>query len=165
MIDDLAAGLAVDPAATELGIERVQLVRAQRAGLLAADERPDVLVEVALVHQVRTGADVEHLEVTIEELIHGGSRPRVPALVDLVQHPDPSDLRLCACTWARLDDLDEVVALACDSVDTGIDAHPIGAARQQIDAAASPLARGQSTRHATRVRNIRVMNRVTTRWR
>jgi hypothetical protein len=48
MIDDLAAGLAVDPAATELGIERVQLVRAKRAGLLAADERPDVLVEVAL---------------------------------------------------------------------------------------------------------------------
>jgi hypothetical protein len=155
----------VNPAATGLGIERVQLVRAQSTRLLAANERPDVLVQIPLVHQMRTGADVEHLEIAVEQLIHGGSGPRVPALVDLVEHPDPSGLSLCAWTWARLDDLDEVVALACDGVDTGIDAHPVGTARQPIDAAASPLARDPSTRHDTRVRNIRVMNRVTTRWR
>jgi hypothetical protein len=163
MIDDLVAGLAMDPAAPELGVERVELVRAQRAGLLAADERPDVLVQVPLVHQVRAGADVDHLEVAIQQLVHRGRGPRVPTLVDLVDHPCPSGLSLSDRLRPRRDDLRQPVPLSRDGVVAGVHTHAKSAIGHPVDASSHPLAPGPCRRHEVTVGPFRVRFGVTTR--
>jgi hypothetical protein len=60
------------------------------------DERPDMVVQVPLVHHVDAGADVDHLEVAVEELIDGRCGPRITLLVDRVHHPSG-----CRTWWAR----------------------------------------------------------------
>jgi hypothetical protein len=147
MIDDLAAGLAMNPTATELGIERVQLVRAQSTRLLAPNERPDVLVQIPLVHQMRAGADVDHLEVAIQQLVHRGRSSGAPALVDLVDHPCPSGLSLSDRLRPGRDDLRQPVTLSRDGVVAGVHTHAKSTVGHPVDASSHPLAPGPCRRH------------------
>ena len=78
---------AVDPAAAQLGVERVERLDAQRAGLLLAQERTNVLLQVLRVHGVRRGTDVERLQVPVEQLVQRRVRARVPTFVDLAGEP------------------------------------------------------------------------------
>ncbi|MEU7814332.1 hypothetical protein [Pseudonocardia sp. NPDC049154] len=163
MVDLPALRPAVDAAAPELGVERVEHVGVDRAGLESADEGADVILEVSRVHEVRARADVDHLEVAVEQLVDRRRRSRVPALVDLVEHPRARGLSLSVRTRSGRNDLDEVVPTPADGVDASVDAHAVGAAGEAVDAAAGPLAACLSTGHDLKVRNVRVMNRVTTR--
>ncbi len=79
---------AVDTAAAELRVERVEYLGVDRACLQPADERPDVLHQVLGVHRVGGAADVERLQIAVEQLVESRVRARAPALVDLAEHPD-----------------------------------------------------------------------------
>jgi hypothetical protein len=87
VVDRRAAGPTVNPASPQLRIQGVQLVRTECARLLGPDERPDMAVQVPLVHHVGAGADVDHLEVAVEELVDGRCGPRITPFVDRVHHP------------------------------------------------------------------------------
>jgi hypothetical protein len=155
---------AVGAAASQLAVERVQHLVVHRAGPDVADEGPHVLAQVVGVHAVRGTADVEVLQVEVEQLVDSRLRSGIPPLVDLAEQADPGRLGLGGRLRSRRDDLDQIVALAGERVLSGVDPHPQGPARQRVDRAAraAPLRLGPS--HDTRVGQVRVTFRVTPGW-
>jgi hypothetical protein len=79
-----ARSRAVVTAPPELGVERVERLGAYGAGLRLAEERSDVFLQVPGVHPVRRPADVERLQIPVEQLVERRARARAPLLVDLV---------------------------------------------------------------------------------
>ncbi|MDT7708089.1 MAG: hypothetical protein QOG20_3696 [Pseudonocardiales bacterium] len=140
---------AVRAAAAQLGVEGVQHLGVHPAGLQTPDERPDVLLQVARVHAMGGAADVERLQMAVEQLVEGRVRARVPALVDLVEQPGPRGLGLAGRLRARRDDLHEHVALARDRILTGVDTDAQGAAGQLVDGSALAAAAGLGPCHET----------------
>jgi hypothetical protein len=114
---------AVVTAFGRLRVERLQLLNAELPGLHSADERPDMDGQLLHVPALRGHVHAEHVEVLVEELVHGGLGPRVPLLVHLCEQPGPGPLCLLGRAGARLDDLGQVIPLPGDRVDTGIDLH------------------------------------------
>jgi hypothetical protein len=100
---------APGPAPTQLRVERVEGLPVDTARLELPQHRADVSVDVADVGRARRLANVEHLLVAVEELVHGRPRSRIAAFVDLAQQPRPHLLGLGGCPRAGRDDLDEVV--------------------------------------------------------
>jgi hypothetical protein len=71
---------------------------------------------------VRRAADVERLQVPVEQLVDGRIRARVAALVDLVEHPRPGLLGELRRLRSRRDDFHEGMAPAGERVLAGVDA-------------------------------------------
>ncbi|GAA4989176.1 hypothetical protein GCM10025792_41810 [Pseudonocardia tropica] len=92
VVDALRRSRAVVPAATQLGVERVEGLRADGAGLRPTEERADVQLQVPGVGAVRGRADVEGLQVPVEQLVQRRARPRAALLVDGVEEPRPRGL-------------------------------------------------------------------------
>jgi hypothetical protein len=88
VVDQPSVG-AVNLAAPQLGIQRVQGVGVQRAGLLPPDERPDVLLQVARVARCVVGPTSRVSKIAVEQLIDCRAGAGVASFVDLRQEPGP----------------------------------------------------------------------------
>lgn len=153
---------AVDPAAAQLGVERVEDLGVQLADLESTNERLDVVLHVAAVELKRVRRPGELLQVLLQQVGDRRAGARVPALLDVAQHPVPDRVRLLLGVRTGRDDLDEVVPALGDRVLPGVDAHPQGAAREDVDAPLlAPRGPGLETSHDTNARGVRVMLRVT----
>ena|GEM_PF-6621531 len=82
---------------------------------------------------------VEQLQVAVHELVDRRLGAGVAAFVDLVHEPAPDLLGLRRRVRIDRDGLDEVVPLAAQRVETGVDADPQGPTRQRLDFAALAL--------------------------
>jgi hypothetical protein len=75
-----------------------------------------VLLQEFRVHAVRRPADVDRLQVPIEQLVDRRARARVPALVDLAEHADASGLGQRRGFRSGRNDLYEAVPLPRERV-------------------------------------------------
>src|SRR4029450_5171383 len=105
-----AAAAAVVAAAAQLGVEGVKDVGADRADLLAPDQRADVLVDVAAVGGQGGAFGLNHLQVPVEQLVQRGVGTRVPLLPNLGEQPSLGGLGQVLAAWSTRDDLSQVVA-------------------------------------------------------
>ena len=93
---DVRPAVAVVPAAAQLGVERVEHVGVQRPDLAVPMSGRMWFFGVAGVRRQRGLLQRRQLEVAVEQLVDRRARPRVAALVDLVQQPGPRGLGLGA---------------------------------------------------------------------
>ena len=106
-----------------------------------------MFLEVARVHPMRRAADVERLEVPVEQLVERGAGARVALLVDLPQQPRPRALGGAPSLRARRNDLGEEVLTAGDRIKARVDLHAQGPARERLDL---PPRSGRRRRHGGR---------------
>lgn len=133
---DVRPPVAVSPAATQLGVERVEHGSPQGADLLLADQGQDVPGGEVAVRGERCGLDLEQIEVTLEQLLDGGGGLGIPLLVDLDHEPAQRLLRVRRSSRPGGDHLAEVVPPLGQRVDAGVHRDAEGAARQLLDLAA-----------------------------
>jgi hypothetical protein len=152
---DRTAPAAMVAAAAQLGIERVQDVRVDRADLLMPDQRPDVLVDIAAVGRQRGAFGFDHLQVAVEQLVQRRAGPWVPLLPDLGEHPSQRRVGQVTRLRASRNDLGEVAAALGDRVTADVDAHLQRPAGQLPDAAALALATPDRRCHVRHGRALR----------
>ena len=143
VVGQAIAAAAAHPALAELRVEAVEDLAVELPDLELSKGWPDVVLDVALVCAARRLLDVEHVEVPVHELVDRRLRSGVPSLVELGEELGADPLRLGRCRC----ELDEVVSLARQRILAGVDTHAVHAARQFVDAAASPPWAGRSLRH------------------
>ena len=132
MLDERLA-VAVCAAAGERSVERVQDLAVDPAERHAADQRSDVVAYKTLVAVERRLLDTKHLQVPVEHLVDRRTGARVALLIDLRQQSRARLLGFLRRSWTRRDDLRQVVTLARDGVDPGVDADTQRATRQGLD--------------------------------
>ena len=96
--------------------------------------KPLLAVERRLLH-------AQHLQVPVEHLVDRRTGARVALLIDLLQQSRARLLRFLRRSWTRRDDLRQVVTLARDRVDPGVDADTQRATRQGLDLTRERFAR------------------------
>lgn len=87
MLDEWPPAVAVPAAATQLGVERVEDRRPERADLLLADQREDAASGESAVGGERVALDLQQLDVAFEQLLDGRGGLRAALLVDLDGEP------------------------------------------------------------------------------
>jgi hypothetical protein len=70
---------------TQLTVERVEHLAVDLAEQKAAEDRAHVSIEVADVRASRRVIEVDNLEIAVKQMVDGGLRAGVAALVDLTQ--------------------------------------------------------------------------------
>ncbi|OLM15480.1 hypothetical protein Ae706Ps2_5577c [Pseudonocardia sp. Ae706_Ps2] len=161
VIDALRRPRAVVATATQLGVERVQRLRPDGAGLRPPQERTDMQLQVPGVGPVRGRANVEGLQVPVEQLVQRRARAGAALLVDGVEEPGARGLGTGLLARAGLDHPDEGVPLPRYRLLPAVDADAQRAARQPVDRPALPPATGPRPCHRPRTRALRVTKRVT----
>ena len=109
VLDDPPAA-AAHRARPQLCVERLDGLRLQATQRQSAEDRSDVVADVALVRDPRRRLDVEDRQVPVQHLVGGGAGARVAALVNLGEQPRPGLLRLLGRPRSGRDGLVEVVA-------------------------------------------------------
>ena len=135
---------ALRPAAPEPCVEVLEQLGVDLCDRQVSERGPDVLLDLAEVAGARREVELDDLKPPVEQLRERGGGPGLPALVDLVEQPDPGSL----CLGRRVDDLAEVVLATGERVDAGVHPHAELAARQLFDTAAVPLPTGRTSGHA-----------------
>ena len=161
MVDPAAGAVAVVPAAAELGVERVQSLGPHSAGFRPPQKGSDVQLQVPAVGAVGGHADVQRLQVPVEQLIHRRTGARAALLVDGVEEPGSGGLCSRLLAGPGIDDLDEGVPLPRHRVLAAVYADAQRPAGQLVDRPALPPAPGLCSCHGSRVRDVRVTKRVT----
>jgi hypothetical protein len=124
VVDESAGTAAVGPAVTELRVERVEHLPADTTDRLGTEEREDVGADHALVARPGGHLDVDHREVALKQLGHGGRGPRLPVAVDVSEKTCPRLLRLGRGSKPGGHGLCDVVAPLRHRVDAGVHADP-----------------------------------------
>jgi hypothetical protein len=116
----------------------VQDVRVQLPHLLASEQRPDVLLDIAPVGVKRALVELSHLQVTVEQLTDSDVGARVASLIDLGEQPGSNLLCLTIRPRSRRNRLTEVVVASCQRIDACINTNAVAAAWQLLDTSACP---------------------------
>jgi hypothetical protein len=120
---DHPAPLAMEPAATELGVERVEDLSGERGQLHGADQRHDVRAGEVLVRRPRGALHLKQSKVLLQELPHRRRGTRIQPVVDLYEKTTRRLLGLVVGIRASPDDLLQVVAFLRDGVLARVDEH------------------------------------------
>jgi hypothetical protein len=133
-------------AAHEAGVETLKDFGVELRELGLAEVRRDVEPDERFVPLAGALLVLGDLEPLLDRIGHGDVRAGLPALLDLVEHPQASGLGL----GLGVDDLAQVAGPAGDRVGAGVDADAQPAGRQGLDAALGALAGW----HAARIRAV-----------
>jgi hypothetical protein len=96
--------------------------------LLASEQGPDVLLDIAPVGVERALVEFSHLEVTVEQLTDSGVGARVASLIDLGEESGSDFIASRSARGPAGTVLTEVVIASCDGIDAGVDTHTVAAA-------------------------------------
>src|SRR6185312_1846520 len=130
---------AVRTASAKDGVERVECFSGELGNGELAEQWADVVSDIALIAFAGRHVDIEHIEVSVHELVDRRLRAWIASLVDLVQHPCAGLLRLTPRVRAGRDGLPEKMPASGERVLARVHLDAQRSAFQHLDLAALTL--------------------------
>jgi hypothetical protein len=135
MLDRASASSAAVTTAPQLRIERLQHLGVNSSGRHVAKRWSHVLIQPLDVVLTGSCLQLGDFQPSVEQLVEGRVRPRLPALVDLSEEAGDSPFGVA---WG-VGHLVDVPPAPGQRIDAGVDASAERAAREGLDRPAGPL--------------------------